>query len=365
MTPAPPLLFPYDYYYLWAAGHLVLRGGNPYDLSQFTEAMYRIGWPREESIWGFTHPPWIFWIYTPFSLFDFEVARILWIATMLGLLYLVGILCQRLMRCSAEYCGSLPPALVVFALFCFPPTIKILTFGQVSMVMAVGLLAALVSLHHRRDFAAGLALSLTLIKPHLLFPFYIAVYLNSLRKGRWSVLLGTAVGLLAQVGVCTWIYPNGISDYLQYVPKLVQDSPMLPGATIIQVSTYQFGIPWLRLPVHALAVLVGIYYGTRDDLNLRTSLHLLLPLCLLLSPYAFSHEMILLAPSYLLVLSTLHERFGERAAEAACLVFGLLGVAMVTFIRFEFLAITISLALLAFAVRAGGSATAPRQGPTF
>lgn len=343
---ATQIPFLYDYYYLWAAGQLVLQGRDPYDLQLFSSTMYQIGWPQDEGVWGFTHPPWIFWIYTPFSLASFEIARFLWIGFLSLLVFVLFRLSQSLSQASKSFCGSLPPALCFFAILCYPPTIKILAYGQVSFVMAIGLLAALLFFQRKKEFLAGLALSLTLIKPHLLVAFYVAFYLHCLLSKHWRIFLGTALGFIIQALIGVIIYPSGFSDYLHYVPQLINNSPLLPGTSLVQIAVFHLGMVNLQIPALVLSVAIGAYIGISKNFDLSKVIHILLPCSLLLAPYSFSHEMILLLPTYLLLISIIFNRFSFKVTGRVCFLLGILGVIIVAFIRFEFLTVVIPITLL-------------------
>jgi len=70
-------MFAYDYYYYWAAGKVVLAGGNPYDLHAIRPYLLEAGWPNDEGMVGLPYPPHIFWLLAIFALLPFDTARLM------------------------------------------------------------------------------------------------------------------------------------------------------------------------------------------------------------------------------------------------------------------------------------------------
>ena len=146
-------MFPYDFRYLWVAGKMSLSGENVYDLSLFATRMYEYGWASDEGVWGFPHPPYLFWLYAPLGLVSLQVAIYLWLLALALQVLLLGRLSQNLSSRLPDIGGNLPPGLLWFALLSFIPSIKIIVFGQVSFILAIGLTLAILLYQQKKDLA--------------------------------------------------------------------------------------------------------------------------------------------------------------------------------------------------------------------
>ncbi len=340
-------LFPYDYCYLWAAGRLAWQGADVYDCNNLARTMQEVGWPESEKVWGFVHPPWTMWAYLPYSLFSFPVARVLWMLTLIGLLLIICRECLNLSRTYPNAMPRLPQALMILAVILFPPVLKILAFGQVSLLLAIGVLFFLRFSLRGSLVNAGLALSLTLLKPHLFIPFYCALLAHALLSRDGKLPLGMLLGLLIQQGICSMLYPQGIQFFVNFLPQLATNSASLLGATPTQIAAHFFGWSWLRPCLFGAGVVIGILAGSRKSFCHLQALRILIPLSLLTAPYCFSHEFIILLPAYLTALFPLYQRYGEKIR------FGIVSSAVlmaliIAFIHLEFLTVILPTTLLIF-----------------
>src|SRR5206468_959400 len=85
--------------------------------------------------------------------------------------------------------------------FTFYPVLLCLKFAQLSPILLLGIAGFLYFERERRPIIAGLFLSLTLIKPHLLFLVWAAVLLRTYQQRQWKTLGAST----AMVGVFTAI----------------------------------------------------------------------------------------------------------------------------------------------------------------
>jgi hypothetical protein len=215
--------------------------------------------------------------------------------------------------------------------------------------MAVGLIFFFVYSLRKESFYAGLALSLTLLKPHLLVPFFCAVLVQALRKRDMRLPLGMVLGLVLQQTICSAFYPEGMMNFIRFMPQLAQNSTALLGATPLQVASYFFGIQWFR-PIFILCgILAGSVLGLRKDLSPSVLAHRMVPLSLVVAPYSFSHEFVLLIPAYLAALTALYNLYGDRI-KYAILVMAFAMVAILINLHFEFITLAIPIGLLIYSL---------------
>lgn len=155
-----------DFVSIVAAGSLVDRGqaGRLYDGEAQREAQERVAPGRLARINPYVLPPFLALVAAPVSHLPFGAAFAAW-AT-LNLLLLGGLLV--LLR---DQLHAVDPRLrrVFLAVAASSlPVVAGLIFGQVDLLVFAGLLLGYVLLRAERPYAAGAALALALVKPHLL-----------------------------------------------------------------------------------------------------------------------------------------------------------------------------------------------------
>jgi len=330
---------------MWGAAKIALTGGNAYDPALLVEVMRTGGWPSDLGAWGFTHPPWSFWLYVPFGLFSLPVARVLWIAAHVLLFGAILRCLIRLNQPPSTYFKGIDTGLLVLAAATFPPVLKTFAFGQNSMVSAMGVVF-FIDLYLRKSyFKSGAMLSLTFLKPQLLLPLYIALFIHALRSRKLTLIAGVATGGLAQLIIGFLLYPNGIAYYLSYLPDLLARSPLLLAPSMAQIIGYYYGFQWQGAVLSVCGMFVGAWYGMRKDFSLIPSLIVLLPFSLFVTPYSYSHDFSLLLFPYLTLIGILYQKAGNK-------VFFLIGILevwsilLVANVRHEFTTVLIPFLIL-------------------
>jgi hypothetical protein len=216
------------------------------------------------------------------------------------------------------------------------------------MLSAMGVVF-FIDLYLRKSyFKSGAMLSLTFLKPQLLLPLYIALFIHALRSRKLTFIAGVATGGLAQLVIGFLLYPNGITYYLSYLPDLLARSPLLLAPSISQLIGYYFGFQWQGAVLCACGIFVGVWYGMRKDFSLVPSLIVLLPFSLFVTPYSYSHDFSLLLFPYLTLIGILYQKAGNKVF----FLIGILevwGILLVANVRHEF-----STVLIPFLILVGG-----------
>lgn len=339
------MIYPYDYYYLWSAGRVVLQGANVYDPLVLRETMLSIGWPPELEVWGFTHPPWTLWLYLPYALLPFHVASFFWILTQV--LLLLGI-AKSIVRVCNEYLSeyrSLSFYQVAFALFLFPPVIKVLAYGQSSVLLLFGFTFFIESYLRGRMRSAGLFLSLTLLKPHHLIPLFLLLGFRELREKRLEMISWACVGFAIQIALGFCFYPQGFSLFFEFVPKLYSSSGVLPGAALAQILEANLSFTLARPVLFALVCALGLFYEIHFRPNFLQFILVMSTLSLLATPYAFLHAYVLLAFPFTILSQDLFQSYGERVYLGILVCLALCGIGVVSFISYEYLVVLLPIVL--------------------
>jgi len=249
-----------DYLAYWTAGLLISRGDNPYDVDQVMRMQQAQGLtdPRPLSI---HYPPWSAVWLLPMGWLSLPLGRVLWFVCSI----LIFALCSVWLW--DFYGGEKEKRWVAWAVtFWFAPTLLMLILGQINPVVFLGATGFLYFQSRRKDFLAGLALTLATMKPLLLFVFLGAAGLWALYERRWKVLAGLVAGLAAESLVVVSLHPTIFRDYTFYVsnnlPDLLTNSvPHLlraiisPNAVWLQYSLVPFALIWMLV----------YWYKNKDD----------------------------------------------------------------------------------------------------
>ena len=183
---------PIDFVAFWTAGHLNSHGLNPYSPTNVRDLQHALGWEGTAIVtWN---PPWLLTLVMPIGLIPIETASTLWqLFNLALLLFSIGLIWRGL---DGPLHLWWVPQLIAVTL---TPTIFLLGSGQVTLFVLLGLAGFVYFSKANRPFLAGILVSLTAIKPHLLILFAIWLLLGSLQSAfARRVVLG---GLLAGVAV--------------------------------------------------------------------------------------------------------------------------------------------------------------------
>ena len=170
-----------------AAGRIIAAHGCVYCLATERSAQLALlgGHLQANGVEAFNNPPLMAWLVQPVAGLSLSAYTALSVLVESAAL-LVGIfMAQRLLAGSIEL--QVPPLVVAVALVAPLPGLETLVFAQWVGLMLVALLGAYYLMRTHHGFAAGLALSLLLVKPQDIW--LVPIVLLAARA--WPVLRGT------------------------------------------------------------------------------------------------------------------------------------------------------------------------------
>ena len=268
-----------------------------YDEAAFAEETRRIGTvTRDSPDVPSLSVPLLTWLVAPFALLPLSIAYALWIALIAGCLAATFLL-------LAPFRGH--RRIVNAGLFAlFAPVGLTLGLGQAVALVAVGLALAAALLRSDREWWAGLALGLALVKPQLVV--MVPVCLLAARRYRTLAAL-VAVGVAILTAALAVVGPSAL---LSYAGRLLTASrhPAVwdVAADIAPIS--RIGIGWLQ-GLCVAAILVAAAFAAfvwRGDSNRVLAIGIVGSM--LASPYLHYQDLVLLCCAGWLVLA------GRRAA---------------------------------------------------
>ena len=304
-----------DFLHFYTLGSLALahRGADLYNITAQSElAAQRI--PAAAGIRYLPlYPPQVSILFAPFARLSYPCALILWLAIS-TLIY--GLCCYSVWRA----CPNLRHhklTIVILAL-AFPAFWHLIAWGQTSALALACFTLAFFALRAQREFLTGLALGCLVFKPQLA----LAAALVFLITLRWRIIVGALLSAAAQL-IAAWLY-YGAGPLRQWIRTLLDAPRRLP---LLEPRLYQTHslrafwtmlIPWPS-PSLALYVISALLvcaltvacYRSRLSLSLRYSALLLATV--LLAPHLTVYDLVILAPSFLLLSDWIVTHPGRHA----------------------------------------------------
>ena len=274
-----------------AAGRIIAAHGCVYCTGAERSAQLALlgGHLQPNGVEAFNNPPLMAWLVQPvagLSLSAYTALSVLIEAAAL----LVGLfMAQRLLIGSVEL--RAPLLVVAIALVAPLPGLETLVFAQWVGLMLVALLGAYLLARSNHGFAAGLALSLLLVKPQDIW--LVPIVLIAARA--WPMLLGLAAGagawLLTSVAVVSFGTLAHLPSVLGQNQSQIQFTDGLPG-----IAAAIAGSGWgIDVAVLGIALACAAFpFRSRLRRDPLLALDIGIVLSLLFSPHVFSADLLLM-----------------------------------------------------------------------
>jgi hypothetical protein len=283
----------HDFVSYWTAGHQLLHHANPYDGAAIHSAELAAGFPREANVLLMRNPPWALALVLPLGLLGVRIGSLVWTLLLIGCLV-------ASVRMMAELLGEPKNRLHLLA-YAFAPSLLCVLAGQSSLFALLGLVLFL-RWHRTRSFAAGAALYLCALKPHLFLPFAAALLLWIIVTRSYPLLAGFTATLAAGSLLATWFDPAVWTHYRQ----MMQTSGIATEFIACPAVALRFALHpqamWLQYLPAALGCLWAIVYYARDRTGWDWGDHggLLVLVSLVVSPYAWVTDQAIALPALML-----------------------------------------------------------------
>lgn len=305
-----------DFLAFWSAGRLALRGDvNLVHDQAALIAMHREAVPGLEKFFPWRSPPPFLLVAAPLAMLPYAIAALVFLAATLGL-YLAAL--RKLLTGARGL------------LFAVATPTAMLQIGSVQLSFAItGFTALAAAWLERRPLAAGAAIAAMIVKPHLaiLWPILLIV------QRRWRVFFAASMGTLSLLALAGLAF--GFDSYARFFADLGAAHALvaargLPPNTLasLYAALLYLGAPnAIALAAHgvfaiaALALCIPIW--KRADA--RLSIAGLAAATLLMSPYLFFYDTLLLAVSVALMARP-EERVGAVALYALAFLAGALSL---------------------------------------
>lgn len=280
-----------DFVSYWATGRQLVHHANPYDRAAIAQIEHAAGLDPG-AILIMRNPPWALPLAWLLGFLGLRIAAVLWSLLLAGCLAVSVQIVRRLH-------GS-PPNSIHWLGLGFTPALICLTMGQTALLALLGL-ALFLRFCKNRPFAAGVALWLCALKPHLFLPFGAALLAWTLFARAWKVLAGAAAALALSSGLALAIAPHAWADYGQLLRSPLVENEFIPCLADALRHWVWPQMAWTQYAPAAAACLWAVIYfwRKRAQWDWATNGSTLMQVSILLAPYAWLYDQCLLAPALL------------------------------------------------------------------
>jgi hypothetical protein len=289
-----------DFLRYWAAGRVLLQGGNPYGAQSMLQIEQGLGWQESEPrmMWN---PPWTLPFLLPFALMPFWVSRAVWfLISVIILASYAGILWQR-------YGGSTNRTWIAgLGAFAFVPSVSALVGGQISPLVLAGLGGFLWAIEREHFLLAGVFTVLIAVKPHLLYLFWVFLLLWIFEQRRLRILYSAAITLLLSSALVLCVNPRILYTYFEAArtqSSLLDWQTPTWGVVLHMISPWQPS--WLRFAQSGIGIVVAVYLWRcwRRDFSWYRHLTPISFLSVVTSSYTWTYDWIVLLPATIALLA--------------------------------------------------------------
>jgi len=283
---APSLSANRDFISYWAAAKLLATHGNPYDAASVLPLENGAGNHYTRPLVMRNTPTTVF-VVAPLGWMSERAAAIAW-----EMLLIVASLAS-IWLLQPFYAGR-----VSLLVYCFAPLADCFLAGQTTILVLLGI-CLFIRFQEQKPWVAGVALVVTLLKPHLLLLFWPDV----VRRRRYGILggaiLGTAVASALPMVLDTQIW----SQYLASVRAEHIENQFFPNlACELRVLVAPNHV-WLQLVPALVGVAIALWFWWRARKQWQWPREgaLLIAGSALVSPYSFLVDQVLFVPAVMAV----------------------------------------------------------------
>jgi hypothetical protein len=198
----------------------------------------------------------------------------------------------------------------------FVPGWFALIVGQINPWLLAGVVGFLWAQRKRSDLAAGAALALLTIKPHVTYLFFLAALYWIARKGRWRIPIGMLAALAGASGIVLLVNRDIFGSYLGAAanPPLFWATPTLGTWLRLLFGVERNWLQFLPSLVGALGLLAWLW-RRRGPWHWEVLAGPLLLVSVATAAYGWSHDQVVLLPVVVAAASQL--RGSARGLRAA------------------------------------------------
>ena len=284
-----------DFIVYWATGQQLARHGNPYDPDALNRIERDAGFPGGTSYY-MRNTPWTLPLALPLGYIGPTAAALPWSLVMLALLF-------ASVRILWKFLGAAGNRLDWLG-YCFPPALFCVILGQTSILLLFGLVLFL-CFHKGRPFAAGAALWLCTLKPHLFLPFILVLLVWIFVSRRYRILAGAVAAFAAGAVVTLCVDPHAWNQYLYYMRTSVVTREFTPCVGDVLRDSIHPSAEWLAFVPCMLGCVwaVAYFWPRRHSWDWFENGGLLMLVSIFVAPFGWIFDQTLAIPAILFAVS--------------------------------------------------------------
>lgn len=284
-----------DYISYWSAGKLLIHHANPYSRPDVLAVERAHGFSETRPLM-MRNPPWALFLTAPLGLGSPSIGLFFWTLAAAGCI----VAFIRLLK--------VPPEDRAFV-FLFAPTIAVFRIAQTSPFLLLGF-SLFLYLHRRRPFLAGASLLFMAIKPHLFLVFWAVLLADSLYRRSLVVFAGLAAALVAATTFAMGFNAHIWQHYFAMLRGSDLDSEFFPTTSMMFRLLIHPQAIWLLFVPSAVGIVWGLWYYIRNRHVWHWGTHgmLLMLVTVLVSPYSWFPDEIVLLPALAFAITFPHRR---------------------------------------------------------
>lgn len=278
----------------WSGAHLIRS--NPYSQAMYAEWEHSHRVFTEGPPMVMRNPPPALLLVLPLRFMSYQAAFAFW--DLLSIVVLT--VCARLTFGMVSQENSIVPAVLAFL---FGPTIALLMLGQIAIFLLLGVSLFLILIEKRRDWWAGVGLSLIIVKPHIALLFVLAILFWSVRNKRWSVILGGASTVVLASGIVGLLNSNVFAQYSAFIVEFSKEATPYPNlGGLLYVLTGRHILAYLP-QIAGVGWLAYYWKKHRHDWTWNTDGMYVLLVSLACCYYSFPFDQIIVLPALMVAFA--------------------------------------------------------------
>ena len=296
-----------DFQDYWLAGDLLNSGESPYNADVWIPRVIQMGW---FSNYTFIYPMPSAMFFSLWAKIPYRFSYLLWMFLNMTLVIASVLLVLARWKEQSKIDLYILPAIA--GLIIFRPLLVSIRNGQIGGLLLFIFTVSMLFWNDRKWFVGGILFSLLLLKPNIGVPVLGFFGLYLLLTKNWRAIFGVGVGSVAFLGVGLLMSPGWIWDFIEISQRKLDItfgySPTVWGLSH-QLCSQELSC---TIPVGSVLTfcLVGFfiwhiikYKPAEMDIGA-----VILPLALLISPYCWAYEQVMLVFSILWIMGCLSQK---------------------------------------------------------
>lgn len=305
-----------DFFTFWLGGRMILDGQDPTVTTEWFNAVAHytqegLGYVKTPIYAYFNYPFYVAVLFIPLALLPYQVAAVLWLLLSQLMVAFTTWVVMGTWQTARKKSFIFP---IVAALFVFRPLMVTLWSAQLGVLLLFLSALAAHLWRKQRWFWSGVALAFLLVKPTIGLPIIGITGLWLLRERRWHALAGGMTGGIGLLLLGMVVKPNWLPVFLGMGKHMIDVTfgynPTLwglGGALCQHTAPCQVWVGWALCIAAALAGIFSVYQKHLPLTPVQV-IAFAIPPAVLITPYLWAYDQVILILPVLVCLGLLIER---------------------------------------------------------